>query len=106
MILLVERVGRLKPGTRIAEVQVDSIGLRELVVYPVEGVLCVAFGVHYAEFWRIQESASIQTIYRDEISPLLVTVSQAKGSRRGAEEAKGAENAPAGRGAPTRGAWG
>jgi hypothetical protein len=48
--LLIPGVGILKPGTRIADVQVDSIRLRNLVIHAVEHVLFVAFIVQRDQF--------------------------------------------------------
>src|SRR5579864_7621860 len=75
MELLVEGVGVLKPRTRIAEVEVNGIGCCELVVDSVEHVFLVAFVVHHGELRWIEESAAIQCVRGDEISPVLSAVS-------------------------------
>src|SRR5256885_15949159 len=62
----------------------------KLQVHAVEKVLFVALGMHHLEFWRIEETASIQRVRGDEIAPLRTakryvkaTVRRAKAAVRG-----------------------
>src|ERR1700692_1326382 len=66
----VKRVGRLKPGTCEAQVQVNGVRSGELIVNAVKYVFFVAPGVHHDEFRRVQKPATVQAIGRDKISPL------------------------------------
>src|SRR5260370_25940417 len=87
--LLIERIGSLKPGTRVADVQVDGILWGKLVVNAVEHVLFVAFGVRHGELWRIQEPAGVQAVQRKEGPPLRYPISEVESRAGGAETAVG-----------------
>ena len=66
----IKRVRILEPGTRIAAIQMNGIGTSKLQVHAVEYVLLVTLGVDDLEFRRIEKTARIQAIRRNEIAPL------------------------------------
>ena len=76
MKLLVVRIGILKPGTREAQVEVNGVRSRELVVHAVEQVLLITLGVHYSKLRRIKKPARVQAARGNEIPPLLPSVTK------------------------------
>src|ERR1035441_8252210 len=64
MKLLVERIRILKPGTRVAKVQLKRVRAGELIVDPVEKVLFVPLVMHYSELGRVQKPAAVQPARR------------------------------------------
>ena len=75
-ILRVKRIGILKPGTRVSQIQVDGIAGRDLVVDPVEQVFLVSLGVYHGELGWIQETTAIERVGRNEIAPLVAAVGE------------------------------
>ena len=67
-------VGRLEPGARIAEIEMDGVGGGELVVDAVEEVLLVALVVDGVELGRIEEAAGVHHVGGDEVAGLLRAV--------------------------------
>ena len=88
-VLRVIRIGRLEPGTAKAEIQMDRVLGRELIVHPVENTFFVAFVVHHDKFRGVQESPRIQSVRRDEIPPLITTISKVKADIRRAKRSVG-----------------
>ena len=83
----VERIRRLEPRTRVAQIQVNGVRVVQLKVQTVEYVLFVSLSVYDAELRRIQKAPAIQAIGRDEIAPFLATVPQVEAGTGGAETA-------------------
>src|SRR5579871_3704246 len=83
--LLVPAVGRLEPGTREFQVQVDGVFLREGVVHTIEDVLFVTLAVKYDEFGGVEKSPGIQSIHRNEVAPGLSSISEISRECRGAK---------------------
>ena len=75
-ILRVERIGRLKPGTRVAHVQMQRIRCGQLIVHAVKDIFLVAFVVHHAELRRIEETAAVEPAHGDEVSPFFASVTE------------------------------
>ena len=94
----VVRIGRLEPGAREAEVQVDGVLLGELQVDAVEHILLIAVIVHYLVLRPIQKSASVHSVHGNEVTPRPAAVSQVKPSVRRAEAAVAGRHVPMGLG--------
>ncbi len=63
----------------------NGISLGELIVDPVKDILLVPFGVEDDEFGRIQESAGIQPVGFEEVSPVFAAIAKVDASGRGAK---------------------
>ena len=63
-VLRIVRVGRLEPGAREAEIEVDGVGRGGLEIDAVEEVLLVAVVVHDGEFRTVEKAAGIHAIQR------------------------------------------
>jgi hypothetical protein len=85
MKLRVERIGILKPGTRVARIEVDGVCLARLIIHAVKNVLLVSLVVHHIRLRRIKKSACLQTTGGDEIAPLLTTERYVETRRRRAK---------------------
>ena len=81
-IQVIERVRRLKPRARIAQVQVECIGFRYLKVQSIENVLLIPFIVHYGEFRAVKEAAAIQSVHGDKIPPVLAAIGKVESEVR------------------------
>ena len=77
----VKRIRCLEPASTVAEVQMNRVGGGELIVHAVEQVLFIALVVEHGEFWRVEEAASVQAAYGDEVSPVLAAVRKIGGQR-------------------------
>src|ERR1700746_166259 len=75
-ILRVKRIGILKPGTRVSQIQVDGIAGRDLVVHAVEQVFLISLGVYHGELGWIEETTAIECVGRNEIAPLVAAVGE------------------------------
>src|SRR5258705_13825199 len=88
------RSGRRKnsaSGTTTGEsqIQVDGVHLGELKVNAIEYILFIALGVHDGKLGRIEETAAVQAVGRDEISPFLASAREVKPCIGGAETTVG-----------------
>ena len=80
-VLRVVGIGRLEPGAREPQVQVDGIGGGGLEIEAVEDVLLVAVVVHHGELRAIQKAAGVQPVERNEIAPALAAVRRDRSRR-------------------------
>src|ERR1700730_6319009 len=70
-IQVVIRIRCLEPGAAVAEVHVNRVSARNLVVHTIKQILLIALVVERVQFRRIQESAGVQSACGDEIPPFL-----------------------------------
>src|SRR4029077_17958285 len=75
-ILLVKSIRCLEPRTGQTQVQVERIGLGKLEIHAIKYIFFISLGMHHGELWRIKKAATVQPIYGDEISQLVISVSQ------------------------------
>ena len=47
-----------------------------MIVNSVKEIFFVAFVVQHAELWRIEEAAAVEPAHGDEISPLVISVTE------------------------------
>src|SRR5581483_3451944 len=85
-ILLVEGIGSLKPRAGESKIDVDRVRLGNLKIDAVKYVFLIALRVYDRKFGRIQETSTVQPVYRDEVAPVLASVSEIE-SRVGCPEA-------------------
>src|ERR1035437_4463016 len=74
----VVRVGRLKPGTTVIQIQVTRVGRRHCVIDAVEDVLLVSLVVEDGELGGIEEAAGVEAVGLDEVTPLRTAIGQIK----------------------------
>src|SRR5215469_3702804 len=74
MKFLVVRVGSLKPGTGVTEIQVQRVVAAELVVHAVKDVLFVTVSAKDDKLWRVEKPPGIQSTDRDEVAPTLSAI--------------------------------
>ena len=68
--LLIVGIGRLEPGAREEEIQVQGIVLVRLIIEAVEDRLIVPDVVQRGKFGRIEIAAGAHAVDRNEIAPL------------------------------------
>ena len=54
----------------------DSVGVGKLIINAVEYIFQVALGMYHGKFRRVEKTAGIQSVYRDEVSPLRAAISK------------------------------
>ena len=54
----------------------NGVRVGKLKVHAVEHILFVALVVDYGEFRRIEKSAAVQPVGRNEVSPLLASIAE------------------------------
>src|ERR1019366_8906818 len=84
-IQVVVRVGRLKPGAAVVQIQMKRVYGREVVVHAVEYVLLVALVVEDRELWRIEKAPRVEAVSFDKIAPFLAAIGQIGCARRRSE---------------------
>src|SRR6266853_3372163 len=83
--LLVKRIRRLEPRTGQSQVQVERIGRRELKIHAIKYIFFISLGMHHGELRRIKKATAVQSIYGDEVSQFVTSVSQIKANVGSAE---------------------
>ena len=83
--LTVKGIRRLEPGAGVKQIKVNGISGVELVIYAVEDVFFVALVVYYRVLRTVKESAAIQTVGGNEVSPLFTAVREIEAGIGGAE---------------------
>ena len=76
IVQVVVRVRCLEPGAREAEVEMQSVRLRQLVIEAVENVLLVATRVEDDKLRRVQKAPGVEPVGRDEVPPVLAAVGE------------------------------
>jgi hypothetical protein len=79
-VLGIERIGRLKSGTGDSQVQVNGVGIGELEVQTIENILLISLGMDDGKLRRIEETAAVQYVGRDKVTPFLASVTEIKAS--------------------------
>src|ERR1035437_6239156 len=102
----VVRVGRLKPGTTVIQIQVDRVGRRYCVIDAVEDVLLVSLVVEDGELGGIEKAASVEAVGLNEVAPLRVAIGEIESGGRRTEGAIGGIDAAGGLGDALAGARG
>ena len=91
-VLSIEGIGRLEPGTRVAQIEIDGVGLRRLEVDAVENVCLVPIIVHHRDFRAIQKPIGAHPIGGYEIAPRLSAIGQVEACAPIGERAIGRVN--------------
>src|ERR1700745_248042 len=78
----------------------DRVRFRDLIVDAVEYVLFIALVMDEGECGRIKNPATVQAIYRNEVSPILSSVSKIEPSIYGPKTPIGRGDRTVGRGDP------
>src|SRR5438445_13342726 len=63
----------------------ERIGRRKLKIHAIKYVFLISLGMHHRKLRRIKKAAAVQSIYGDEVSQFVTSVSQIKANVGSAE---------------------